>query len=419
MQSDLTGKRLIKWILIGVAALWPVIALAGGLGFSPLLMVGGLLCSVIGVRTMKFRPYMVFILFALEFMAASARWSPRPINLIDLDFATGSIAVRFEVLRVGLDLLWIAFLMNASKTLTPTHARLVVRVMSIGLLVQLIIVGLLTVFENEALQLFSGLMSEASEGVQNISRNGIIMALAAPLLIVGLSRTLSFSRALVVEISVLSAVIVVLLARGVDGGIVSIAAGLVGVAIVRLFPRYGFRILGAAFAFVIAAAPLLFRVVSSGADISKATTSAEWRMAIWSRVLEMIDKDPVFGQGLGVLRTVRETIPDGAFQGQILIPNHSHNMVLQLWVEAGGIGAALVAIAILLAGFRMPQPRAMGVVGFLAAALAAQFMAIALVSFELWNDWWWSCAGLVATMIVVMARAEVIDDPSRLLASPE
>lgn len=406
---------MTQWILIAVGALWPVIALAGGLGFSPLLLLAGLLCSVVGVRKFKFRGYMLFILLALEFIAASARWSPRPINLIDLNLETGSVAVRFEVLRVGLDLLWVAFLMNAAQTLTPTQARLVIRVMTIGLLVQLIVVGLLAIFEQAALNLFSGLMSDASEGVQNISRNGIIMALAAPLLIVGMGRTLSFSRALVVEIVVFAAVILVLLTRGVDGGIVSIAAGLIAVAIVRIFPTNGFKILGAALAFMVVAAPLVFRFVSEGADISKATTSAEWRMAIWRRVMEVVDKDPIFGQGLGVLRTMRETIPAGEFQGQIFIPNHAHNMILQLWVEAGGIGATLVAIAILLTGFRMPPPRAIGVVGFLSAALAAQFMAIALVSFDLWNDWWWSCAGLIAAMIVVMARAEAIDSPSRML----
>jgi hypothetical protein len=90
-------------------------------------------------------------------------------------------------------------------------------------------------------------------------------------------------------------------------------------------------------------------------------------------------------------------------------------MVLQLWAESGAIGASLVAITLLLAGFRMPEPRRLGVAGFLAAALAGQFMAIALVSFDLWNDWWWACAGLLAALTVVMARAEATDDPGRML----
>jgi O-antigen ligase len=128
-------------------------------------------------------------------------------------------------------------------------------------------------------------------------------------------------------------------------------------------------------------------------------------------------RDPFFGQGLGVLRTMDEKIPSGVFKDELFVPNHAHNMVLQLWAETGAIGATLVAVTILLAGFRMPEPRTLGVAGFLAAALAGQFMAIGLVSFDLWNDWWWACAGLLAALTVVMMRAETIDQPSRLLTA--
>jgi O-antigen ligase len=408
---------LVKWVLIGVGALWPLIAFAGGLGFSPVLMLTALVCSVVGLPKFRFQPYIIALLLALEFIAASARWSPRPINLIDIDLAKGSVAVRFEVLRVGLDLLWAAILMNAARTLSPAQARQVVRVVSVAVFVQLVVVAVLSFFEDEALHLFAGLMSDPGEGVQNISRNGIIMALAAPLLIVGMGRTLPFSRALVVEIVVFAAVTVVLFVRGVDGGILSIFAGLAAVAVVRLFPRNGFRILGVGLASIVLAGPMFFRLITANANAITATTSAEWRLAIWRRVLEVIDKDPIFGQGLGVLRTMREKIPAGEFTGQFYVPNHSHNMILQLWAETGAIGAGLVSIAIIMAAFRMPQPRVLGVAGFLAAALAGQFMAVALVSFDLWNDWWWSCAGLLSAMIVVMFRAETIDQPSRILAA--
>lgn len=390
----------------------------GGEGFTPLLLIAAVLCLYAGAPRMKLRLYMIAAFFALEFIAASARWSPRPISFIDIDLAKGMIAVRFEVLRVGLNLLYAAVLMSAAQTLKPVQARLVVRVVSIALLLQLFIVAVLAMFEKQALAFFSPLMPNSGEGVQNISRNGIIMALASPLLIVGLGRQLSFSRALFVEISVFVAILAVLFTRGVNGGIVSIAAGLAAVGIVRLFPKNGFRILGAVLAFIIASTPLIFGFISKGADATTATTSAEWRLAIWRRVIEVIGHDPVFGQGLGVLRTMRDKIPSGVFKNELFVPNHAHNMVLQLWAETGAIGAILVAITVLFAGFRMPQPRMLGVAGFLAAALAGQFMAIALVSFDLWNDWWWATAGFLATFAVVMMRAETIDQPSRVLAAP-
>jgi O-antigen ligase len=410
---------VVQWVLIAVGGLWPLIAFAGGLGYSPLLILVALLCLPAGAPRMKLRFYMIAAFVALEFAAASARWSPRPINLVDIDLVKGSIAVRFEVLRVGLVLLFAMIVASAARTLTPAQARVVVRVTSIALLVQLAVVALLAAFEKQALQLFAPLMQNSGEGIQNISRNGIIMALAAPMLIVGMSRSLSFTRALFVEIAVFVAIIAVLFTRGVNGGIVSIAAGLAAVAVVRLFPRYGFRILGAVLAFIVAAAPLFFEFMTRGADATTATTSAEWRLAIWRRVLDVIAADPIFGQGLGVLRTMQEKIPTGTFAGQLYVPNHAHNMVLQLWAETGAIGASLVAVTLLTAGWRMPQPRSLGVAGFLAAALAGQFMAIALVSFDLWNDWWWAAAGILAAFIVVMARAETIDEPSRLLERPD
>ena len=55
---------------------------------------------------------------------------------------------------------------------------------------------------------------------------------------------------------------------------------------------------------------------------------------------------------------------------------------------------------------RMPEPRKLGALGPLAAALTAQVLMISLVSFDLWNDWWWAVCGLVATYLVVLRRAD-------------
>ncbi len=409
---------MVQWVLIAVGALWPLIAFAGGLGYSSLITLAGLLCVFSAARQMRPQIYMVGIALFLEFVAASVKWSPRQIDLIQFDLDDRKFAMRFEVIRVGLILLWSAILISAARKLSPSQARQVVRVASWAILLQLLIVAALTAFEKQALQLFARFMSDEGEGIQNISRNGIIMALCAPFLIVGFGRTLSFSRALIVEIVVFLIVVAVLLTRGVHGGIVSIGVALGAVAIVRIFPRSGFKILGVLLALIVVGTPWIFGYLSQNAHAEAATTSAEWRLAIWRRVIEVIQNDPIFGNGLGILRTVDERIPSGTFSGMLLVPNHAHNMVLQLWAETGAIGAGLLGATIAAAGFRMPEPRRLSVAGYLAAALAGQFMAIALVSFDLWNDWWWACAGLLAALIVAMGRAEAIEDPGRLLANP-
>lgn len=418
----MTGRgvesHLLSWVLIFIAALWPIIAFMGGLGFSPLLMLAGVVVAVHAIPRIRFRAYMVMILLFMEFVAASSKWSPQPTTFFEIDLMRGSFAVRFEAIRVGLDLVWTAFLLTYARSLEPAVAQRILRVVSIGILVHLVLVALLSIFQQQALDLFYGHTSDKTDGVQNIARNGIILAISAPLLIVGAARALPFARALLVELAVFSAIIVVLLIRGVDSGILSILMGLGCVGLIRFFPANGFKILGVAFGFVVVSAPLFFKLISQGAEASTISTSANWRLAIWKRVLEVVDEEPFFGHGVGVLRTMKELIPAGEMKGQMLIPNHAHNMILQLWVETGATGASLVALAMIFAGFRMPPPRTLGVAGFLAAALAGQFMTVALVSFDLWADWWWACAGILAVMTTVVWRAETTDNSSRLIAAP-
>jgi O-antigen ligase len=253
-------------------------------------------------------------------------------------------------------------------------------------------------------------MSDPGEGVQNISRNGIILALAAPFLIVGFERQLSFSRALLVEILVFAVVVAVLAAREVIGPILSVGFGLAAVAMVRMFPRSGFRLLGLGIALFVMTAPFTFGILSAGADPATVTNSIDWRLAIWKRVIEVIQLNPITGHGLGVFRTMEDIIPSGEFAGRLLAPNHPHNMALQLWAEMGVIGAGIFSLLVLMVAFRLPEPSRLGVPGFLAAALAGQFLAISM-SFDLWNDWLWACAGILAAMFVAVGRAEAADEP--------
>jgi O-antigen ligase len=411
---------LAHWVLIGVSVLWPVAALVGGLGFPPVITVAGLLCLALVAKDLRPRVYMVGILLFLLFVTASVKWSPREVEFFEADFARGDFAMRFEVLGLGLILIWSAILMSAAASLTPSKARSVVSVATWAILLQLIVLAALSIFEKQALDLFSFAMPEPGEGIQNISRNGIIMALAAPFLIVGFSRQLSFSRALLVEISVFVLVIAVLAIRGVNGPILSVVMALAAVAVVRIFPRTGFKILGIVIALAIIVGPFLLEFLVRNADATTAHGSIEQRLAIWKRVIEVIHQDPIFGQGLGVARTMAERIPTGIpgeFGGQLVVPNHPHNMILQVWLETGAIGAILLSGTVVLAAFRMPEPRYVSVAGFLGAALAGQFMALSL-SFDFWNYWWWACAGILAALIVAMARAEAIENPGRMLAPP-
>jgi O-antigen ligase len=399
---------LVRWVLLAVGLLWPVVTFAGGLGFSPLIGLAALACLPAGLKGWSPRVYMFFLFAGLEFAVASALWSNQDGGLLGVDDRSGSPKIDVDALRVGFTLLWAGFLIQAARSLTQEHAREVLRMAAIGFFLQFAIVVVLTVLETQAIELFGGMMSSPAEGVQNISRNQIILSTATPLLAVLLLRVLPERQGMVAAIGVMAVTVGTLLAREVDGAVLAIFAGCVAGGVILVAPRWGFRILGAAVALLLALTPVLFRALSAGADASAATTSAEWRLAIWKRVIRVVEENPVTGAGVGALRQISETIPPGtgAFAGERLVPNHPHNMLLQVWAEMGAIGAAFFACAILAAALRMPEPRKLGAVGPLAAALTAQVLMISLVSFDLWNDWWWAVCGLMVTFLVVLRRAD-------------
>jgi len=85
---------------------------------------------------------------------------------------------------------------------------------------------------------------------------------------------------------------------------------------------------------------------------------------------------------------------------------HPHNAVLEIWVELGvvgifGLGAVLFGI---FRGLRaLARQDRLG-----AAAGAAAFVTyavIALLSFSLWQTWWYSTAWLTAFAVLVLARS--------------
>jgi hypothetical protein len=76
-----------------------------------------------------------------------------------------------------------------------------------------------------------------------------------------------------------------------------------------LLPKNGFRVIGMLLALGIMTAPWVFGFMSHGATAEAATTSAQWRLAIWAKTCDVIAQHPLYGAGLGALRTMRDAIP--------------------------------------------------------------------------------------------------------------
>jgi peptidoglycan/LPS O-acetylase OafA/YrhL/O-antigen ligase len=393
-------------VVLGVLwALWPLVALAGGLGFSFFTGLAALVLLPTTARFLQPRLYIAALFGFFVFVGISVLWSPREQVLVDFDFGAMKFAVRSEMLRVGLQVVALGALIGAAMRLGERGRRIVQRMAHVAIFAQLIILVVLTLFEIQILELLRPIVPDTGEGVQNISRNSLILSAAAPVLAIGLMQGRSIGVGAGLTSIVLLATVAILAVRGVNAGLLALAFSGLCVLVVRLLPRHGFRIIAALFAIGVMTAPFSFGMLTQGADFATADDSSSYRLAIWQRVLQVINENPVTGSGLGVLRTIRETIESGVFAGQFTVPNHPHNMILQLWAETGAIGAGLLSLAIILAGWRMPDAVKLGPAGLKAAALVGGVIAVAIVSFDLWNDWWWAVGGLLAVLVVATPAA--------------
>lgn len=385
-------------ILYVVFAVWPVVAFVGGLAFAPLAGLAAIVTSPISIPRLRLRLYMVALLAFFAYAAASMLWSPRPMSLVTGDLAAGSFAVRSEILRVGLALFAGACLITVAQQLDDRQRDILQRIATIALLVQLAAVFVSTLFERQLISFFYGARPD-DEGVQNIARNSQILTIAAPLLFLGLSRGRSLLGQLTIAAGVVLIIGALVFARRVDMGLLALALSAIFMMTVSIFKRNGWRWIGVFIATLIMTAPFTGQALSHGANAITATNSIEYRQAIWQRVLGVIENNPVFGSGVGALRTQREMIPEGMFANLYYIPNHAHNMLLQLWAETGVVGALLLSVAVVLAAFRLPPPETLGRSSLRIAGLVGGMMA-AWISFDLWNEWWWTVGALLAVLIV-------------------
>ncbi|MBP9233826.1 MAG: acyltransferase family protein [Hyphomonadaceae bacterium] len=385
-------------VLCFVFAAWPLIAFVGGAAFSPLTGIAALATSWASLPRFRFQFYMIALAAFLVLAAASVAWSPRPFVLFDFS----SMSLRSEPLRWGLLMMAGGALIAAALQIGDRALERIVRVATIALLIQFLVVIGISIFEKPLIEFFYP-GRPGHDGVQNITRNALNMIVTAPFLVLALTENKGRCFSILITAVALIAMVGVSILRDLEVGYLAMAASAVCYALFRFFGRSGFRILGASIALLVVAAPVVFQFVSAGANALTATNSLQYRQAIWHRVVEFIWEKPLLGSGVGALRMSREEISSGVFAGQLHIPNHPHNMLLQLWAETGAIGAALVAAIVVLVAWRLPRPDELGPATPRIAAIVGGFCA-SWVSFDLWNEAWWAVFCLLAVLTVIYFR---------------
>lgn len=127
--------------------------------------------------------------------------------------------------------------------------------------------------------------------------------------------------------------------------------------------------------------------------------SARHRVVIWHATSEEISKAPLLGAGIGSARALREaaearglTAPGTTFQ---LSPSlHSHNAYLQVWYEAGAVGALILlglGLAVLRSLVRLPEDMQ----PFLSATFVAGALLIA-TAYSIWAPWFMASLAMAA-----------------------
>ena len=177
-----------------------------------------------------------------------------------------------------------------------------------------------------------------------------------------------------------------------------------------VWPRVvGIAVTGA-LSFIALTLPWIIRLLPQAGEAERIAgalkLSALHRLEIYRYVASLIAERPLFGWGFDAARVLSRTAPKAVIEGRSvpLISLHPHDAVLQVWLETGAIGAALLAAFIVALGRALlasswPRP-----VKAAAWASVAATAAISSLSFGIWQYHWQAAVLIVAALLVVLAR---------------
>jgi hypothetical protein len=206
-----------------------------------------------------------------------------------------------------------------------------------------------------------------------------------------------------------------------------LAAGVAASGLALVIPALTRRALPALLAMAVLAGPPLVDQVAKGAmRAGLLPLSAVHRILIWDYAAERAAERPFAGFGmdaarslpggrerpdaarldrLGVTGTQRaffEAVPGNVVE---LLPLHTHSMPLQVRLELGFVGLGLFALFAFFSGravAALPERGAFAA----GAAVAAAATVVSLLSYGVWQHWWWVSVALAALPLVVLsARA--------------
>lgn len=395
--GDVTRDRISAVLPALAAGLATPVGVLAPNGMAVLLAVAGLLAVVLEPKLLRFAgvpPAAKFAVAALiAWIIAAVFWSP------DLgEAASGAVRVVPAAL---LGLLFVGKILSLDE---PACARLQ-KWMLAGFCCGAAILAThsLSVVLTHGYQnsLFAELFGPQAASPAFANRPKTVVALLLPLAVAIAWRRNGLAMAVLPV--VLSAFPLIHGEAAAAG--MSLAVAAVGAVFGWFGGRKSMRALGIGLAIGILLAPAIVRLpqfddLAQRRDIH---VSFFHRAGIWAFVAERIAEKPLFGWGFNASRNVPggQAIIAGAAEK---IPLHPHNAPLQIWLELGGIGAAIAAALISALAFACAGPRARQ------AALVATLLVgifIASVSYGIWQGWWFATLWLATAFACAVGKDSV------------
>lgn len=99
------------------------------------------------------------------------------------------------------------------------------------------------------------------------------------------------------------------------------------------------------------------------------------------------------------------TVPGIGPVEYLSVPDHPHNAVLEIWAEAGLVGAILLSVFVALLGERLARTssssRELSATG---ASLWVGSLLIGAFSYSIWNDAFWGAIVFAGSIVLALSR---------------
>jgi len=386
-MTEPLSPRLNTWALAAVAFLIVPVGVLAQKGEIILLGLAGAVLLVqaasAGTWRQAFRtPTAAIFIVLLIWSLATAAWAISTTDALEL---WKSLALIFAAILI---------LLNAARGLSAQARIDVATWAAFGLCLGLALLAIEIAFD---LPITQQLQSKGPAPRLSTLNAGISIALAV---VWPVAAGLWRQGQPIVAIGLTVAVALVIGFSDATSAKIAYVAATGAFAIVWVTRRRSIEVMCLIVALAILAAPAAMRTVvpapqTFDQQVRGAARSALHRLYIWDFVTERVIEKPFVGWGLDGSRSIpgsqRRVLGDAP-----VISLHPHNAALQIWLELGAAGAALAALLVMIIGAGLAHLPRLG--RATSAATLFGTLAIASLSFGIWQNWWMAALGLIAVL---------------------